>query len=961
MKAPNGKPSNLTPEQWKLVRTPQFKAWFGDWENEPENSSKVIDENGEPLVMFSGSPYKFNEFKSFEVEVDRDDREFKPRFWFTKDRELAERYSKKGFGDKVIYTCFLNVRKSKGDFNLYADENFDGSIEKVAQKINVVIATNSNQIKLADGTNTTFDGSNPDIRFAEGGKTKRTMKRIKRGGITYGKSHAEGGIPVKNQSTGDMLEVEGGEGIVNKRSMASDKKVKLNGKEMTICEAVSQLNQLEGGVQFSCDDVSDRQFIEAMAKGGELERGTRTEKEHIQVLKDLYAKRITPKEASKRIAKDHLKEDTHYYSKLAKMEGKMAQGGEVYRKEKIELQLDAYTDSIYFNSSYGTSKYGFNEVNVVVYMVRDEYGYAKMKGKYVVIDTESEQIEGRSNDKKIFNTKEEAVIYIEKNHSNENEQYAQGGEIFDKETEDYLSELTKKFAKGGEVVADKTETINMKDFEGYADQYNGRKNKFFKATDEFQLIVNEAMDVKNNKDLPQDEKDKLLADLREKAREAKTKLNEERKDFVDMRDVKSPFYAPQLADGGIFSSLPKSVRIPHELKEIVKSKSEFPLDKEYQFYISKSERFPKIISKGVSAKFKLVTLKEGLSTRILFSISSKATYERDDIGVWENVAKTLEVIPSLKSDISSISVNKIARGYDVYFFITKPLSFIDTYNITANVIQNLIDYDSFNSFRKLFKEGEKAIPPTEKEDDWNWRFKTEDELRAELGGDLHKLKDGNVFAISMRYLLGKKIKETTESVDAIFRINQNTYSGINVNTEKEFGISNPERDNEWSISKWMITDKPLEGEEVPPTEEKKEIIHMDTETEILRWAGEKVKEKNDVNTRKYQVHHLVAYILLNQSNARMSDFTQLIAMAKQTEKLSKEVLRLTEEGISLDSFVMKLVLNRYLESLEDVKSQIMLFVKYERDVEQELGRIVLNIPYLAELDTFDKDYILYIK
>jgi hypothetical protein len=66
-----------------------------------------------------------------------------------------------------------------------------------------------------------------------------------------------------------------------------------------------------------------------MAKGGELERGTRTEKEHIQVLKDLYAKRITPKEASKRIAKDHLKEDSQYYSKLAKMEGKMAEGGEI--------------------------------------------------------------------------------------------------------------------------------------------------------------------------------------------------------------------------------------------------------------------------------------------------------------------------------------------------------------------------------------------------------------------------------------------------------------------------------------------------------------------------------------------------------------------------------------------------------------------------------------------------------
>ena len=30
--APNGKPSNLTPEQYRLVRTPAFKKWFGDWE-----------------------------------------------------------------------------------------------------------------------------------------------------------------------------------------------------------------------------------------------------------------------------------------------------------------------------------------------------------------------------------------------------------------------------------------------------------------------------------------------------------------------------------------------------------------------------------------------------------------------------------------------------------------------------------------------------------------------------------------------------------------------------------------------------------------------------------------------------------------------------------------------------------------------------------------------------------------
>ena len=52
MKAPNGKKSNLNERQWLQVRTKAFKKWFGDWENDPENSSKVVDENGEPLVVY---------------------------------------------------------------------------------------------------------------------------------------------------------------------------------------------------------------------------------------------------------------------------------------------------------------------------------------------------------------------------------------------------------------------------------------------------------------------------------------------------------------------------------------------------------------------------------------------------------------------------------------------------------------------------------------------------------------------------------------------------------------------------------------------------------------------------------------------------------------------------------------------------------------------------------------------
>lgn len=55
MKAPNGKSTNLTERQWLQVRTKAFKEWFGDWENDSENASKVVDENGEPLVVYHGT------------------------------------------------------------------------------------------------------------------------------------------------------------------------------------------------------------------------------------------------------------------------------------------------------------------------------------------------------------------------------------------------------------------------------------------------------------------------------------------------------------------------------------------------------------------------------------------------------------------------------------------------------------------------------------------------------------------------------------------------------------------------------------------------------------------------------------------------------------------------------------------------------------------------------------------
>ena len=91
--APNGKPSNLNNVQWEQVRTPAFKKWFGDWENDPANSSKVVDENGEPLVVYHGSVStnidEFDRLKSKKISSGL--KEFGT--YFTDNIKLAKAYA----------------------------------------------------------------------------------------------------------------------------------------------------------------------------------------------------------------------------------------------------------------------------------------------------------------------------------------------------------------------------------------------------------------------------------------------------------------------------------------------------------------------------------------------------------------------------------------------------------------------------------------------------------------------------------------------------------------------------------------------------------------------------------------------------------------------------------------------------------------------------------------------------
>lgn len=111
MKAPNGNPTNLTEKQWAQVRTQAFKDWFGDWENSPETASKVVDENGEPKVVYHGT---YEEFNAFEEGVSINAFEEMPSngYMFSDEEMAASVYGE-------VKEVFLNIKK----INDYRDKN----------------------------------------------------------------------------------------------------------------------------------------------------------------------------------------------------------------------------------------------------------------------------------------------------------------------------------------------------------------------------------------------------------------------------------------------------------------------------------------------------------------------------------------------------------------------------------------------------------------------------------------------------------------------------------------------------------------------------------------------------------------------------------------------------------------------------------------------------------------------
>jgi hypothetical protein len=121
--------------------------------------------------------------------------------------------------------------------------------------------------------------------FKEGGEIKHISGKV--GGYLVGKRHSEGGIKAINKSTGQPLEMEGGEVVITRNAVSSGEKHEFEGQMLTNREILSKINESGGGVSFEdggevchvCDaeynykgkKMKDIDIFKEMAKGGEID------------------------------------------------------------------------------------------------------------------------------------------------------------------------------------------------------------------------------------------------------------------------------------------------------------------------------------------------------------------------------------------------------------------------------------------------------------------------------------------------------------------------------------------------------------------------------------------------------------------------------------------------------------------------------------------------------------------
>jgi ribosomal protein S18 acetylase RimI-like enzyme len=164
--APNGNVSNIQNEGLaKKIRTPEFIEWFGDWVNAPQNASKVVDENGEPLVVYHGTAAPITKFDQSKTQD--------TLFWFTSNLADITEGRSGAKSTKHVESLFLNLRnpakwpeEDKLMTQQMIDQGFDGKILD-----DYFVAFYPKQIKSVSNKGT-FSKDNDSIMFARPAKTE---------------------------------------------------------------------------------------------------------------------------------------------------------------------------------------------------------------------------------------------------------------------------------------------------------------------------------------------------------------------------------------------------------------------------------------------------------------------------------------------------------------------------------------------------------------------------------------------------------------------------------------------------------------------------------------------------------------------------------------------------------------------------------------------------------------------
>lgn len=181
--APNKKPSNLTERQYIHVRTKAFKEWFGDWENNPEEASKVVDENGEPLVVYHGTNSQWTTYNPNLFGSATDEGYYGKGLYLSSVKGKAMQYGN-------IMELFVNMRNPfivgidntldmdestrRGEIaNMFNRENapdelkqYDGVLYSGAEgKFEEIVVPAANQVKSATNNVGTYSRTNDDTRY----------------------------------------------------------------------------------------------------------------------------------------------------------------------------------------------------------------------------------------------------------------------------------------------------------------------------------------------------------------------------------------------------------------------------------------------------------------------------------------------------------------------------------------------------------------------------------------------------------------------------------------------------------------------------------------------------------------------------------------------------------------------------------------------------------------------------